>query len=159
MISLRVFAAATVALTAIGSPAAAPVIHNAATEGTVLSLLVQPDSARVDVVVGKGAIVDGCVVLPGVRIGTGAIVRRAILDKDVVVDGGAQIGQDPDADAKSYTTSPCGITVSVRWCGIPWCATSRPQTIVIQLSCPSGTSPATIQSKTRSGRGAQSLME
>ena len=64
-----------------------------------------------DVVVGKGAIVDGCVVLPGVRIGTGAIVRRAILDKDVVVDGGAQIGQDPDADAKSYTTSPCGITV------------------------------------------------
>src|SRR5437588_745948 len=51
MISLRVFAAATVALTAIGRPAAAPVIHNAATAGTVLSLLVHPDSARVAVAV------------------------------------------------------------------------------------------------------------
>src|SRR5438477_8597769 len=52
MISLRVVAAATVAMTAIGSPAAAPIVHRAATEGTVLSLLVRPDSARVDVVVG-----------------------------------------------------------------------------------------------------------
>jgi type IV pilus assembly protein PilQ len=52
MISLRVFAAATVALTGIGTPAAAPMTHRAATEGTVLSLLVRPDSARVDVVVG-----------------------------------------------------------------------------------------------------------
>jgi type IV pilus assembly protein PilQ len=52
MISLRVLAAATVALSSIGSPAAAPLTDRAATEGTVLSLLVKPDSARVDVVVG-----------------------------------------------------------------------------------------------------------
>lgn len=52
MISLRIFAAATVALTGIGSPTDAPPTGRAATEGTVLSLLVKPDSARVDVVVG-----------------------------------------------------------------------------------------------------------
>jgi type IV pilus assembly protein PilQ len=52
MISLRVLAAATVALTGFGTPAAAPMTHRAATDGTVLSLLVRPDSARVDVVVG-----------------------------------------------------------------------------------------------------------
>jgi type IV pilus assembly protein PilQ len=52
MISIRMIAAVTVALTGLGRRAAAPMIDRAATEGTVLSLLVQPDSARVDVVVG-----------------------------------------------------------------------------------------------------------
>src|SRR3954463_8995572 len=52
MISLRVFAAATVALMGAVRPAAAPTVATAATEGTVLSLLVRPDSAHVDVVVG-----------------------------------------------------------------------------------------------------------
>lgn len=57
MISLRVFAAATVALIGAVTPASAPVAHLAAAEGTVLSLLVRPDSARVDVVVGvRGAV-------------------------------------------------------------------------------------------------------
>jgi len=49
MITLRAFAVATIGLLGAGIPAAAPV---SATEGTVLSLLVKPDSARVDVVVG-----------------------------------------------------------------------------------------------------------
>src|SRR3954470_10046931 len=51
MISLRVVAAATVALMGAVRPAAAPTSMTA-TEGTGLSLLVRPDSARVDVVVG-----------------------------------------------------------------------------------------------------------
>jgi type IV pilus assembly protein PilQ len=53
MISLRVVAAATVALMGAVRPAAAPMTTSStAAEGTVLSLLVRPDSARVDVVVG-----------------------------------------------------------------------------------------------------------
>ncbi len=52
MITLRVLAAVTVALGSIGSPAAAPMTDRVATEGTVLSLIVRADSARVDVVVG-----------------------------------------------------------------------------------------------------------
>src|SRR3954471_11420329 len=51
MISLRVFAAATVALMGAVRPVAAPTSPSAA-EGTVLSLIVRPDSARTDVVVG-----------------------------------------------------------------------------------------------------------
>ena len=52
MISLRMFAAATVALAGAVRPLAPPVTHWAGTDATVLSLIVRPDSARVDVVVG-----------------------------------------------------------------------------------------------------------
>src|SRR4051812_34578037 len=51
MITLREFAVAMIGLLGAGAPAAAPA-PAPATEGTVLSLLVRPDSARVDVVVG-----------------------------------------------------------------------------------------------------------
>src|ERR1051326_1670846 len=49
MITLRAFAIATIGLIGAGFPAAAPA---PATEGTVLSLLVRPDTQRVDVLVG-----------------------------------------------------------------------------------------------------------
>jgi glucose-1-phosphate adenylyltransferase len=34
----------------------------------------------------------------GVRVGAGAVVRNAILDKNVIVPPGAQIGVDHEAD-------------------------------------------------------------
>ena len=49
--------------------------------------------------------------MPGVRIGRNAVVRRAILDKNVVVPDGAQIGVDLDADRERYTISDGGIVV------------------------------------------------
>ena len=49
--------------------------------------------------------------MPGVRIGRGAVVRRAILDKNVVVPDGAQIGVTSTADRELYTVSPGGIVV------------------------------------------------
>lgn len=52
MISLRALAAATIALSGTAYPIAISGSHPEASEGTVLSLLVRPDSARVDVVVG-----------------------------------------------------------------------------------------------------------
>ncbi|MFB9907342.1 glucose-1-phosphate adenylyltransferase [Allokutzneria oryzae] len=64
-----------------------------------------------DVVVEAGAQVDGSVLLPGVRIGKGAVVRRAILDKNVVVPDGAQIGVDLAADRERYTVSSGGVVV------------------------------------------------
>ncbi|HEY6425339.1 MAG TPA: glucose-1-phosphate adenylyltransferase [Pseudonocardiaceae bacterium] len=64
-----------------------------------------------DVVVEAGAHVEGSVLLPGVRVGKGAVVRRAILDKNVVIPDGAQVGVDPDLDRERYTVSGGGVVV------------------------------------------------
>jgi glucose-1-phosphate adenylyltransferase len=47
--------------------------------------------------------------MPGVRIGRSAVVRRAILDKYVVVPDGAQIGVDVERDRDRYTVSDAGV--------------------------------------------------
>jgi len=49
--------------------------------------------------------------MDGVQIGRGAVVRRAILDKDVVVPEGAHIGVDPDLDRSRYHLSAGGVVV------------------------------------------------
>jgi glucose-1-phosphate adenylyltransferase len=64
-----------------------------------------------DVVVEAGAHVEGSVLLPGVRVGKGAVVRRAILDKNVVIPDGAQVGVDPELDRERYTVSGDGVVV------------------------------------------------
>ena len=58
-----------------------------------------------------GSYVEGSVLMDGVQIGRGAVVRRAILDKNVVVPEGAHIGVDPDADRERYHVSDSGIVV------------------------------------------------
>ena len=63
------------------------------------------------VYVDSGAYVEGSVVMPGVRIGRNAVVRRAILDKNVVIPDGAQIGVDIERDRELYTVSEGGIIV------------------------------------------------
>ncbi len=64
-----------------------------------------------DVVVEAGAHVEGSVLMPGVRVGKGAVVRRAILDKNVVIPDGAQVGVDPCLDWERYTVSGGGVVV------------------------------------------------
>ena len=62
-----------------------------------------------NVIVEEGATVEGSVLMPGVRIGKGAVVRHAILDKNVVVSEGEFIGVDHDRDAARFTISPGGV--------------------------------------------------
>jgi len=63
-------------------------------------------------IIESGARVIDSIVFDRVRIGPDAVVRRAILDKEVVVAGGAQIGVDADADrARGFTVTETGITV------------------------------------------------
>jgi glucose-1-phosphate adenylyltransferase len=47
----------------------------------------------------------------GVKVGAGAVVRGAILDKGVVVPPGAEIGVDQDLDAKRGFMVEDGLTV------------------------------------------------
>ncbi|HEX5898640.1 MAG TPA: glucose-1-phosphate adenylyltransferase [Solirubrobacteraceae bacterium] len=55
--------------------------------------------------------VEDCVVMQGVDIGLRAVVRRAIIDKNVRIANGAQIGVDPVADRKRFAVSAAGIVV------------------------------------------------
>jgi glucose-1-phosphate adenylyltransferase len=64
-----------------------------------------------DVHVGAGAFVDGSVLMPSVKIGDKAVIRKAILDKNVVVDPGAQIGVDLERDRARFTVSDAGIVI------------------------------------------------
>jgi glucose-1-phosphate adenylyltransferase len=58
------------------------------------------------------AVVSDSILLHDVRIGAGAIIRRAIIDKNVVVPAGMQIGLDIDADrARGFTISDTGVVV------------------------------------------------
>jgi glucose-1-phosphate adenylyltransferase len=62
--------------------------------------------------VKENAKIDHSVILANVTVGNGAIIRRAILDKNVVVPEGARIGVDREADlARGFTVSDNGVTV------------------------------------------------
>jgi glucose-1-phosphate adenylyltransferase len=62
--------------------------------------------------VGAGAKVVDSVVFERVTVGPDAVVQRAILDKDVVIEAGATVGVDHDADrARGFTVTDSGITV------------------------------------------------
>ena len=67
--------------------------------------------ASYDVHVGSGAFVDSSVLMPTVKIGDRAVIRRAIIDKGVVVEPGAQIGVDLDRDRQRFTVTDSGIVV------------------------------------------------
>jgi glucose-1-phosphate adenylyltransferase len=55
--------------------------------------------------------VDQSVLLHGVEVGRSAVIRNAILDKNVRVADGAQIGVDPDRDRDRFVVSDGGVVV------------------------------------------------
>ena len=56
-----------------------------------------------------------------VTIGSNATVHRAILDKNVIVPDGAQVGVDHDHDrARGFTVSPAGVTVVGKGITVPY---------------------------------------
>jgi glucose-1-phosphate adenylyltransferase len=54
-------------------------------------------------------VVEGCVLMDGVQVGRGAVVRNAIIDKNVLVPPGARVGVDPDLDRARFTISRAGV--------------------------------------------------
>ena len=63
------------------------------------------------VFVRSRARVEASVLLDGVDVGAGAIVRNSIVDKNVVIEPGAQLGVDLDRDRERFVVSPGGIVV------------------------------------------------
>jgi glucose-1-phosphate adenylyltransferase len=55
--------------------------------------------------------VEGCVLMDNVDVGRNAIVRNAIVDKNVRIPEGARIGVDPERDRERFTFSDAGILV------------------------------------------------
>ena len=63
-------------------------------------------------IIESGARVIDSIIFDRVRIGPNAVVSRAILDKEVVVNAGATVGVDAEADrARGFTVTDSGITV------------------------------------------------
>ncbi len=61
--------------------------------------------------VQERAEVSDSVLLHDVVVGAGAIVRRTIADKGVLIEGGAQVGVDLDADRERFVVSEGGVVV------------------------------------------------
>ena len=59
-------------------------------------------------------LIDQSVLMPGVRVGRHARVRRAIVDRDVTIPRGALIGYDAEEDHRRHTVSEQGVVVVTR---------------------------------------------
>ncbi len=55
--------------------------------------------------------IDQCILMPGVRVGRHARIRRAIIDRDVLIPRGATIGYNLDEDRRRHTVTDSGIVV------------------------------------------------
>lgn len=64
-----------------------------------------------NVLVDKWAKIEESVIFSGCRVGRNAVIRRAILDKNVIVDDGAEIGVDPEHDRARGFHVESGLTV------------------------------------------------
>src|SRR5438477_489913 len=55
--------------------------------------------------------IDHCMLMPGVRVGRHARLRRTIVDRDVLIPRGAVIGYNPEEDRRRHTVTDQGVVV------------------------------------------------
>ncbi len=73
---------------------------------------VQSSILATDVFIAESAEVTGSVLLDKVNVGAGAVVRRAIIDKNVRIPAGAAIGVDPELDRRrGFSVTESGLTI------------------------------------------------
>jgi len=69
---------------------------------------------RREAVVEEGAELEDSIIMDYVRIGRGARLRRAIVDRHNRIAAGTGIGLDPEEDRRRFTVSPKGVVVVPR---------------------------------------------
>ena len=89
-------------------------IESLVSGGCIVSGLVFRSLLFSSVRVHSHAVVNWSVLLPGVQVGRGARVTRAVIDRDCVVPDGMVIGEDDALDAERFYRSEKGITLVTR---------------------------------------------
>jgi len=74
--------------------------------GSVIHSILFPNT-RVE----EGAVVEASLLFEGVTVGTGASLKKCIIDKRVRIPAGETIGLDPVKDAERFTVSERGVIV------------------------------------------------
>jgi glucose-1-phosphate adenylyltransferase len=74
--------------------------------GTVRHSILSP-KVRID----DDALVEDSILFEDVQVGAGAVLKRCIIDKHVIVPPGEKIGADPAVDSARFTVSENGVTV------------------------------------------------
>ena len=59
-------------------------------------------------------VIEESILMPGVRVGRHARLRRVIVDRDVTIPRGACIGFNPDEDRTPHTVTEKGVVVVTR---------------------------------------------
>jgi glucose-1-phosphate adenylyltransferase len=59
------------------------------------------------------------IIFSGCEIGRGAIIKKAIIDKNVTIEEGASVGVNPDTDRERFSVSDNGITVVAKNTYVP----------------------------------------
>ena len=55
--------------------------------------------------------IDECILMPGVRVGRHARIRRAIIDRDLLIPRGALIGYNLEEDRRRHAVTESGVVV------------------------------------------------
>ena len=64
-----------------------------------------------DVRINDYSLIEDSVILPGVRIGSNCIIKRAIIDSHCNIPDGTIIGKNPDEDRKRFHVTPKGVVL------------------------------------------------
>ena len=97
-----------------GRAAAGPAVVGVSKDARVRRTMVCR-GVRID----DNAEVEDCVLMPGVHVGRGSRLRRAIIDQGVEVMPGVTVGWDADQDHERFVVSPGGVAVVVGSASVP----------------------------------------